>query len=274
MAYTSGATASSDIIWPLQASVATASSTLLVCGWWRPTTLTAARSYFSFGNVVTARIGTTTSEIEMITDQATTDGVFTTTGAGIVVDEWHFLAFLGNFGSGNSEWRLWKTASVNEVPFLVTTTNTTPGSGALSGSGSFYLGNAGTSATNAFQGQIGSCSMYVASAAQVPNPFGITAYAPPIATADEEVVFREFVMPAFLGAPFPVKGIHTAFPSWQMVHIDMEGTAARAHTWGNSSASPAAPAGTNNGLTFSSERPPIVVNSPSSKAAYPGFFRR
>lgn len=274
MSYTSGATAASDMTWALQASVGTASSTLLVCGWWKPTTLTAARAYFSFGNILTARVGTTTSEIEMISDHVTTDGVFTTSGAGMAVNGWHFLAFLGNFGSATSDWSLWKSTSVNEAPQLVTVTNTTAGSGTLTGNGTFYLGNTGNSATNAFQGQIGSCSLYVASASTLPNPFGITTYAPPIPAANEEFIFREFVMPAFLGRPFPGKGIHTAYPSWQMAHIDMEGMAPRAHLWGNSSASPNAAVGTNNGLTFSQDRPPITVNAPSSHAAYPGYRAR
>lgn len=279
MSWTFGGAASNDMNWSTQLSVGTNLSTFLVCGWWRPTTLTSQRSYFSFGNLQTARVATTTSEIQLVTGNATTPGVWTTSGAGIAVNNWYFLAFLCMYRTATAEWRVWKSTGVEEHPILVPNTNTTAPVGANgSASGTFYLGNAGTSTTNSFQGQIGSCSMYAVPTAGLPNPLGVTSYTT-FSQQEQDFVLREYVIPAWQGDPFPIVGNNLGFDggsnSWGMHHFDLEQSVTpRSTVWSNSATyAPAGGVATIQGATFSAERPPVVAG-PRNTNPFPGFRRR
>lgn len=279
MSYTFGSAATSDMNWATQMSIGNNLSTFLVCGWWRPTTLTSQRSYFSFGNVQTARVATTTSEIQLVTGNVTTPGVWTTSGAGIVINGWYFLAFLCMYRTATAEWRVWKSTGVDDHPVLIPNTNTTAPVGANgSASGTFYLGNAGTSTTNAFQGQIGSASTYHVPVATLPNPLGVTSYTT-FSQEEEDFVLREYVIPAWQGNPFPIVGNDVKFGggsiSWAMHHFDMEQPITpRTTVFGNSTTySPQGGLATNQGATFSQERPPVTTGSTNTNP-YPGFRRR
>ena len=279
MSWTFGGAASNDMNWATQTSVGGANTAFLVCGWWRPTTLTNPRSYFSFGNVITARVAPTTSEIQLVSDNATTDGVWTTSGAGIAVNNWYFLAALGIFTTAAAIWRVWKSTGVDNPPagITVTTPPTTAPSGNNAGSGTFYLGNAGTSTANSFQGQIGSCSLYSVTSATVPNPLRLTSYTA-LSVDEEEFIRREYVVPAWLGEPFPGVGNHSVYggtpPTWQMHHFDLEQVVTpRPFVWGNSTFSPTGTAATIQGATFSQERPPVVAGARNTNP-FPGFRRR
>lgn len=277
MSWTFGGANSNDMNWATQTNVGSASSAFLVCGWWRPTALNNPRSYFSFGNVITARVAPTTSEIQLVSDNATTDGVWTTSGAGIVTNAWHFLAVLGIFASGGVIWRVWKSTGVDSPPALISNTNTTAPVGAPAGSGAFYLGNAGTSTANSFQGQIGSCSLYTVPGSALPNPLRLTSFTA-LSTDEEAFILNEYVIPAWLGEPFPAVGNHSVFggtpPTWQMAHFDLEQVVTpRPFVWGNSTFSPAGTAATIQGATFSQERPPVVAG-PKNTNPFPGFRRR
>lgn len=277
MSWTFGGAASNDMNWATQTSVGGGSTAFLVCGWWRPTTLTNPRSYFSFGNVITARVAPTTSEIQLVSDNATTDGVWTTSGAGIVTNAWHFLAVLGIFTTANAIWSVWKSTGVNSPPELISNSNTTAPSGNNAGSGTFYLGNAGTSTANSFQGQIGSCSLYSVSSATVPNPLRLTSYTA-LSADEEKFIGHNYVVPAWLGEPFPAVGNHIVYggtpPTWQMHHFDLEQVVTpRPFVWGNSTFSPTGTAATIQGATFSQERPPVVAAARTTNP-FPGFRRR
>ena len=279
MSWTFGGAASNDMNWATQTSVGGANTAFLVCGWWRPTTLTNPRSYFSFGNVITARVAPTTSEIQLVSDNATTDGVWTTSGAGIAVNNWYFLAVLGIFTTANAIWRVWKSTGVDNPPagITVTTPPTTAPSGNNAGSGTFYLGNAGTSTANSFLGQIGSCSLHSVTSATVPNPLRLTSYTA-LSVDEEEFIRREYVVPAWLGEPFPGVGNHSVYggtpPTWQMHHFDLEQVVTpRPFVWGNSTFSPVGSPATIQGATFSQERPPVVAGAQKTNP-FPGFRRR
>lgn len=279
MSWTFGGAASNDMNWATQCSVGGDSTAFLVCGWWRPTTLTNPRSYFSFGNVITARVAPTTSEIQLVSDNATTDGVWTTSGAGIVTNAWHFLAVLGIFTTADAIWRVWKSTGVDNPPAGVTvvTPPTTAPSGNNAGTGTFYLGNAGTSTANSFQGQIGSCSLYSVPNSTLPNPLRITSFTT-LSTDEEAFILNEYVIPAWLGEPFPAVGNRSVFggtpPTWQMAHFDLEQVVTpRPFVWGNSTFSPGGVPATIQGATFSQERPPVVAG-PKNTNPFPGFRRR
>jgi hypothetical protein len=282
VSYTFGAAATSDMNWATQISVGTNLSAFLVCGWWRPTTLTSQRSYFSFGNAQTARVATTTSEIQLVTSNGTTPGVWTTSGAGIAINNWYFLSFLCMYRTATAEWRVWKSTGVDNHPVLIPNTNTTPPVGANgSASGTFYLGNAGTSTTNAFQGRIGSASTYQVPVSNLPNPLGVTSYTT-FSQAEEDFVLREYVIPAWQGNPFPIAGNDLKFGggsnTWGMHYFDLEQVSAnntpRSTVWSNSTTySPQGGIGTNQGCTFSLERPPVATGAINTNP-FPGYRRR
>lgn len=153
MAYTCGAAATDDIAMVLTATGATLTS-CLVAGWWKPTTLTATRGLWSAGNIFGAEIDTTTSELRLRTNQ-TTDGQWTTTGVGLTVDEWKFLAIANscNNTGPSAAWVVW--SGTNEtIPQQVTVTQATAPAGNFTGSTAIFLGNKGTDSL-AFQGLIG-----------------------------------------------------------------------------------------------------------------------
>jgi hypothetical protein len=199
MAYTFGAGTGDDLTWTLQVSMGATARSGLVCGWWYPTTLTATRGLWSAGNTFGAEIDATTSEIRLRTDN-TTDGQWTTTGAGLATDQWTFLAFMStqlNTGSA-AAWRVW-SGTIGTAPQECTVTNAVAPSGNFTGATSFYIGNKGTGAL-AFQGDIDHVTVISSGAAAVAasNPFSIATNG---AITDEQALFtyQRYVLPIWLG---------------------------------------------------------------------------
>lgn len=144
----------------------------LVAGWWYPTTLTAGRGYWSAGNIHGATVGPTTSEMRLVTDN-TTDGVWDSSGAGIVTNEWQFLAWL--YATENTTVpgavRFWRGAA-NTPPTEISVTNSTARSGNYTGSSSITIGNIGTGVV-AFQGDIDWAIFLANGVIGINNPFTI-----------------------------------------------------------------------------------------------------
>lgn len=180
----------------------------LVAGWWRPTTLTAGKTYWSQGSIVSARIAATTSEMTLHTDNVT-DGQWTTSGAGIVAGEWQFLAFMLSTlnGTPSAAWRVWRgTNDTAPVEVTVVIPPTTAPAGNFTGTGTFTMGQLG-SGTVALEGIIGSMVSIAKegtanAGSSLRGPLKTAAYG--AITQDEaNVVLERIVWPLWCGNKFP-----------------------------------------------------------------------
>lgn len=200
MPYTYGGVVGSRCQWTASLTQGGNGGLGVMTGWFLPTTLTATRRYFAYGAVFGARVASTTSEIEMLTDNATTDGVRTTSGCGMVVDQWQFLAFIwavSNTGPA-SNWRVYR-GTVDTAPTEVTVNNTTAPVGNLTGSTTVGIGNDQNNST-AFQGDIAHCSLFTTTTTGVSGPLGISA-ATTITQAEADRIRDTWIMPLWLGRP-------------------------------------------------------------------------
>lgn len=155
MAYTFGSATSDNLTWTDSgATYAATARSNLVCGWFYPTTLTAGRCLWSVGAINRCAIATTTSEIDLFVDR-TTDSQHTTSGLGLVVNEWHFIAVLGSFFNTGpvATYRVWRGVGTG-IPQLVTVNQTAAGNGNSTSSTIVTVGNASSAGTVAFQGDI------------------------------------------------------------------------------------------------------------------------
>jgi hypothetical protein len=205
MSYTFGAAATDDIAFTLPISLGGDNRACLVLGWWYPTTLTAGRGYWGAGSIFGAEVDATTSEIRLRTDNATTDGEWVTSGAGIVVDQWHFLAFLSATENTTvaGDWRVW-VATGSTAPRIMTPAVSVARNGNYTASNAFTVGNKGTTSA-AFQGDIGWVSVLnMASADSVGSRgFPRIAASGVITDAEAEDVGRRWVYPIYCGRPNP-----------------------------------------------------------------------
>lgn len=207
MAYTFGAATADDITWSPVNTAFAGNRVMIVCGWWYPTTLTATRGLWSCGAINGAEIDTTTSEIRLRTDN-TTDGQWTTTGVGLAVNTWSFLAFMAscnNTGPAGA-WRVW-ACGIDGFPTEVTVTSAVSPVGNFAGTNSFTVGNKGTG-TLAFQGDIAEvCFLQSGATSGILSPFNFAAYGT-ITQAEADWALAEFVVPCFRGEVFPRRAIN------------------------------------------------------------------
>lgn len=193
VSYTFGGATSDDITWSLGPSVGATATAVFVCGWWRPTTLTATRGLWSCGNTFGAEIDATTDELRLRTDN-TTDGQWTTAGVDLVANEWRYIAFANTClnGTPSAAWRVW-AGGISSAPIECTVTVATSPSGNFTGNANFYIGNKGTG-TLAFQGQI---SDVLVCSGSTPS-FAIAAHG---AISNDEAggIYRRLVWPTWLG---------------------------------------------------------------------------
>jgi len=258
MAYTFGAATGDDITWVGTNTAFATNRLTLVCGWWYPTTLTATRGLWSFGNVAGAEIDTTTSELRLRTDN-TTDGQWTTTGVGLTTNTWTFLAFMASCNNTGpaAAWRVW-TATIDTFPTEVTVTSAVAPVGNFTGSTSFTVGNKGTG-TVAFQGDIGEVVIYQSgSVSGILSPFNFATFGT-ITQAEADWALAEFVVPAFRGDVFSKRannvsganiepGYWSGAPDSQVMR----------HTYNTTTdIAPIAP--TVSGATVTANHPPVVA---------------
>lgn len=186
--------------WTLSISASASTSIGVFGGWFLPSALTAGRYYWSAGNVFGSRVATTTSELEMLSANATTGGLWTTTGAGITTDTWRYIAWLyalNNTGVvGN--WRVW-VGTFENAPQPVTVTQTTAPVGTFTGSTAANIGNNALSGS-AIQADIADCSWGITQAAGTANPFGINA-STTITAAEADQVYQRWILPHWDGDP-------------------------------------------------------------------------
>ena len=154
-AQTFGAAATDDVVWNCNITTGGGGTPWLVMMWVYPTTLTAGRTLFGFGNTACVQINAATDELRLITQNATTNGEWTTTGIDLAINEWKFIAISnGNRNSDvSSYWRAW-SGTWNSPLVEATVSNDVVAAGNFTGNANFYVGNRGTGSV-AFQGSIG-----------------------------------------------------------------------------------------------------------------------
>jgi hypothetical protein len=200
MPYTYGGSTGDDANWGGTNAIVADNRISFICGWWRPTTLTATRKLWGSGAVSGAEVDTTTSQIRLRSDH-TTDGQWTTSAC-LTVNVWTFLAFLGAFETTGPAvaWVVW-SGTVETPPAKLTVTSAVTPVGALAGtSANLTIGNSTAAGTVAFQGDID--WIYAAVSNEQPagilNPLGMTANGA-ISADCEDYVYRRYVMPAWYG---------------------------------------------------------------------------
>lgn len=199
MSLTFGGATGDDVTWTSGLTLGATTRNNLVCGWWRPTTLTATRRLWSAGTIFGAEIAAATSEIVLRTDN-TTDGQWTTTGAGLTLNQWQFLAFVASINNTGpaAAWRVW-SGTIDTAPIECTVTQNTAPVGNFTGSGSFTIGNAGSAGTVAFQGDIANVAVFThAAVVGADRPFGNAAFGAITAT-EAQYLYERFVLPFWLG---------------------------------------------------------------------------
>jgi len=185
MALTFGAATSDRVVLTTPRVVHSDSDPLFMYGWFYPTTLTAGRHYISCGafstNFSGVRVGSTTSELEWTSDFSTTKPVWGTSGAGITVDKWWFIACLtnGTVTGPNDGCQIWLGDAEN-CPVALTPTRSTAPVGSPATTTIFTIGNGfNTGANVAFRGDIADagwvCADTWASNAQTTHLLGQTA---------------------------------------------------------------------------------------------------
>ena len=202
MPYDFVASGAADITFSTTVSGFADNRTVLVCGWWRPTTAVAGSArLWSFGNTMGCSYDTS-DRLNIITQNATTNGSWHAASCGFVTDEWLFVAVLAateNTGVLNAL-RVW-TGTISTAPEARTVSVTTTPVGNFTGSSAFYIGNRGTSASLSWGGQIADVSVMVTSANYgVANmhPFGINLTGV-ITDAEALYVYQTLVLPLWLG---------------------------------------------------------------------------
>lgn len=198
MPYTFGAGTGDDISWSPGLQTGNTLVGIYVAGWWCPTTLTATRGLWSFGNTLGAEIDSTTDELRFRSDN-TTDGQWTTTGVDLAVNGWKFIACFATFNNTGpaGAWRAW-AGDIQNAPIAVTVTQAVAPVGNFAGSSTFYIGNKGTGAL-AFQGDAAHVDVIIHDApAGTTTVFPIAA-AGAITAAEEQYLLERFVWNSWLG---------------------------------------------------------------------------
>lgn len=129
----------------------------LVAGWFNPSTLTAGRVLWataSGGQPNQLEIDTTTTQLKFTGSGNTTRSVYTLAGDPITTDRWWFYALaVARSGSGESVVGWLANETLSPVPMTVTTV--TAHSGTFTTPVTTFFGNLSTTASLAFQGDIG-----------------------------------------------------------------------------------------------------------------------
>jgi len=199
-----GAATSDDVSVTIGGTIGGQTRYGLCAGWWCPTTLTATRKLWGAALIHGVEIDTTTSELRVRSDN-TTDGQWTTSGVGLAVDKWTFVAYVNNYDTGTTlAHRLW-SGEIGSPPVSRTLTQAVAPSGAPTGSTNLAVGNAGSAGTLAFQGHAD--SFYWIASRQNGNatthPLYFTAAAT-ITAACEALLYERIIYPMWAGTYFPL----------------------------------------------------------------------
>lgn len=196
MAFTFGAATGDDITWTDSASAWGANlRSGVISGWYFPTTLIAGRALWSVGANHRAVIAATTTEINLFFDR-TNDTQWTTTGLGLAVGQWHFVAVLmNNFNTGVvTNFKVWRSVGT-DIPTAVSVAVITAGTGTATSSTGPVIGNVSGTGTVAFQGDIGRFDFIVETVAN--SLLGNTNGS--IGVEAERRIYEDVVLPIWQG---------------------------------------------------------------------------
>lgn len=257
MAYTFGGATSDDVAQNSFNSMFVDNGQQLITGWFYPTTLTADRTYWSFGDVANAlKVGATTSELSVVTDNVTTDGVWDTTGAGITVNKWWFIAVL--VATENTTVagavRVW-VGDEYTAPVEISVANTVARNGNYAPSSAFTVGNLGTGSV-AFQGDIDNINIWFTNVPFINNIFSIAASGV-ITNTEAEFIFQRLILPTWLGNPnllYRVSGIAGGTINMISLTLDYPGSPQCYHFNNNNAAPMVVTIPTVSGATFTGNR--------------------
>lgn len=260
MAFTFGAGVGDDINTSINAvQIGASGANHFFCGWFYPTTLTAGRAYWTFGNTHGAYVGATTSELLLQTDN-TTDGQWSTSGAGLVVDKWQFIAWANACEnvSVDGAWRVW-IGDINTAPVEITVNLDVARVGNYTSSGACIIGNAGTGGSLSFEGDIGSFTSIGVANAGI-NTFSTILTSGVISNDQADILYRRWVLPAWLGSPsLGFLSAATILNSLCALHIDLNSRLPVGWQYTAVAVASAPTALTINGATFSENRPPRII---------------
>ena len=204
MAYTFGGNTGDDINLGMSAQAGGSGGTSLHMGWFYPTTLTAGRYLFSIGNTVGLGIAATTTELTWTTQNATTNGVWTSTNAMLAVNRWHFIAVLATQNNTGPAMQalclIYDDVNGWHDAFLAQTTAPV---GNFTGGTAMTLGNRGTG-TVAFQGDIDSF-MAIHSGGITGNGFLPLATAGAVTVSEWVRIYTSIIMPTAHGRPLDIQ---------------------------------------------------------------------
>lgn len=195
MPYTFGGVVGSRATFTVSPTMGASGSAGVFTGWFRPTTLTATRRYFSAGSIFGAEVASTTSEITLRTDN-TTDGQWTTSGAGITTNKWYFIAIMwstNNTGPA-AAWRVW-IGTEDTPPVEVTVTQNTAPVGNFTGSGTLTFGNTGANNVS-YQGDLAEQSLLTITTL---GWLGLTSTAGTITQGEADRVLTNYVQHMWRG---------------------------------------------------------------------------
>lgn len=200
MPYTFGAVNTDDISMPVvSAVIGPTVSGLLTC-WVYPTTITAGRAIFGFGNNI-GRIAhsSTANEIDVILPTGGTDGTWTSSGLSLSTNTWRFLAIAWSAVAGPTmDVKLWAGDGVNP-PVAVTITQAVAPTGTFTSASTATIGSGAASVSIAFQGDLAQFDLFTTSTAAGANhPFGQSAYGA-FSAESEALLLSRFVLPLWEG---------------------------------------------------------------------------
>lgn len=233
----------------------------LVAAWVYPTTLTNNRKYWGSSANYGPAVASTTSELVMTHSRATTASTHTTSGAGMVTNQWQFVCTLSSVGTGTPQWFVWR-GTLDGGLRQVTVNTTTAGAGTPQSSTNFILGNT-IGNGSAFQGDIDNFVWFNCDATVgATHPlFHGSAYGS-LTAGEIERIETAIVEPLFFG---PTVGLQYPWSSTGGVEqtwftLDTANTAFQI-TRGYSSATVTTPLTvTNNGTTLATRRCPQRAN--------------
>lgn len=216
MAFTFGAATSDDMTIASTLDIGSSSGHIWM-GWLYPTTLTAGRCPCGWSTNTRYQIHTTTSELDFRFDR-TTDTLQRTTDLGMVVNVWQFIAVARSALSGTPAIRCW--IGTGELPPReVAITVVTVGSGAIGSSTASTIGNSTSTATVAWQGDIGQVTEVYFTPSVITPLIGEAAGT--ITQAEADYFHQNVVIPHWNGEPKPhfMRGTTQQILLWDLESI-------------------------------------------------------
>lgn len=179
------------------------SKTVLVCGWFRPTTLTATRLYWSNTPTFKLAVDTTTANGRLTIDAGTTDGVYTFP-LGMVVNTWTFIAVLMVLPTAGAldvtAIKVWTGDGINPLVSRTVSQTTLMVGSVAAGTTAFFIGN-DTGLTLSFQGDVDAVTVATASTSALSIIGGtqVGAVSPFISAGEALAVQNQWVEPMYRG---------------------------------------------------------------------------